>query len=65
MKLLGPIEHITIQGRVSQIFDFCNSFNFMIKKQENLGHLVLKDFLHLIKFEIGHKYKISDMLPCI
>ena len=42
MKLSGPLEHITMQGRVSQ-------------KREDLGHFFLKDFLYSIKFELRHK----------
>ena len=40
---------------MSQIFDFLSSFNFMTKKREDLGFVFLKDFLHLIKFKLGHK----------
>ena len=31
MKLSGPLEHITMQGSVSQTFDFWTSFDFMAK----------------------------------
>ena len=31
MKLSGPLEHITMQGSVSQIFGFSTSFDFMAK----------------------------------
>ena len=43
---------------MSQIFDLRASSNFMTKKREDLALFFIKDFLHLIKFKLGHKYKI-------
>ena len=43
---------------MSQIFYSSPSSNFMTKKQEDLAVFFIKDFLHLIKFKLGHKYKI-------
>ena len=44
-----------MQGSVSQIFHLCLSSNFMRKKREDLAIFFIKEFLHLIKFELGHK----------
>ena len=55
MKLSGPLEHITMQGSVSQIFNFWTSFDVMAKKREDLGHFFKNDFLHFIQFELRHK----------
>ena len=44
-----------MQGRVSQIFDLRPSFNSMTKKREDLAIFFIKEFLHLIKFKLGHK----------
>ena len=44
-----------MQGSVSQIFDLSPSSNFMTKKREDLTVFFIKDFLHLIKFKLGHK----------
>ena len=40
---------------MSQIFDQSPSSNFMTKKGEDLAVFFIKDFLHLIKFKLGHK----------
>ena len=47
-----------MQGSVSQICYLGLSSNFMTKKREDLAIFFIKDFLHLIKFKLGHKYKI-------
>ena len=46
-----------MQGSVSQIFHLSRSSNFdkLDKKREDLAIFSIKDFLHLIKFELGHK----------
>ena len=49
-----------MQGVVSQILNLRPSSNFMTKKGEDLAIFFIKDFLHLIKFKLGHKYKKSE-----
>ena len=47
-------EGINAGKRVSD-FSFKSWFQFYDKKREDLAIFFIKDFLHLIKFELGHK----------
>ena len=45
-----------MQGSMSQLIYLSPSSNFM-KKREDLAVFFIRDFLHLIKYKLGHKYK--------
>ena len=52
------VNNIHMERTVSQIFHLGLSFNFTLKKGEDLADFFKHNFLHLIKQKLGPKSKI-------